>query len=158
MATSCIPAAIDYLVAQITALPECAAPVVVHDGWPDSRGDRGVVVGITPEDDDSEAPSVHAALGAQMEYESPIIPCLLWSYVGGGSQSGAMKSARDAAFVIYNAIITKVRADRTLGGAVHSGAALVTGMTMRQTGSAAEAGSGRICEIRFVVSIDRNRF
>ena len=152
--TSSIPAAIDYLVAQTRALPECAAPVGVFDGWP-GRADTGVVIGITPEDDATENEPVHAQLGAQMEREVYDIPCIVWAYVGGGEE--AMKQARDAAFVILDAIMTKIRADRTLGGALHSGWAQVTGWRVEQTGDAEEAGSGRTCQIRFGISAE-NRF
>ncbi len=154
MATSSIPAGIDYLVAQVTALPECALPVIVEDGFPARWADDVVVIGITPEDDDTENPVLHAQLGAQLEYEDPAVPCLVRSYRAG---ENAMKAARAAAFGMYDAIVTRVRADRSLGGAVHSGAAIVTGMRMTQTGQAVEAGAGRTCDIRFVVTW-HNRF
>src|SRR5689334_12657295 len=113
MATSAIPAAIDYLVAQITALPECAAPVVVSDGWPTQRSAVGIAIGVTPEDDDTESEPVYSQLGAQMEMETFLVPCVIWATAAG---TNAQKTARDAAFAIWNAVTTKVRADRTLGG------------------------------------------
>lgn len=154
MATSSIPAAIDYLVGQVTALPACALPVVVSDGWPDARADTGVAIGITPDDGDTEDDIVHSQLGAQMEREQYLVPCEIWVWKAG---TGAVKRARDAAFVIYDAIVTRIRTDRTLGGALHSGSAIVANMRVRQTRSAPEAGEGRMCEIRFVVSCG-NRF
>lgn len=155
MATSSIPAAIDWLVGAVRALPQCAAPVVVEDGWPARQSEAGnVVIGITPEDDDTDNPVMHAQLGAQLEVEEPAVPCLVWAHRNGAD---AMKAARDAAFVIYDAVVTRVRQDRTLGGAVHSGVAILTNVRVAQTGTAVEAGEGRRCEIRFVVAW-RNRF
>lgn len=155
MATSSIPAAIDYLVTQTRALPECAAPVVVFDGWPMGRAEVGVVIGITPEDPETGVEPVHAELGAQVEWEVYDVPCIVWAHAGGGEE--AMKAARDAAFAILNAIMTKVRQDRALGGALHSGAAAVRRIRVEQTGTADAAGEGRSCEIRFDINC-RNRF
>lgn len=159
MTTSSAPAAIDWLVAQAGALPAYAAPVVVCDGWPDKRGDRVLVVGITPDDDETDNTSAHAQLGAQMEWETYDIPCVLWAWVGGGTESAAMKTARDAAFAMFDALATVLRtaSGRTLGGALNSGAAQISSWRMRQTADAAEAGSGRNCEIRFVITC-KNRF
>lgn len=152
---SSFPAAADWLVANIATLPACAAPVVVHDGWPESRSGRAVVIGITPEDPETENEPQYAALGAQAEWEQVDIPCIVWAYEGGTD----MKTARDAAFVIFDAIHTLIRttAGRTLGGAVHSGSAAVRNIRVRQTGTATSAGAGRQCEIRFDISY-KNRF
>lgn len=153
MAQSAIPAAIDYLVAAITALPECALPVIVEDGWPTRSSPTGVGIGVIPGDGTTDTEVVHAQLGAQMEREVFEVPGIVWAHVGGTSA----KTARDAAFAIYNAIITKVRLDRTLGGALHSGAAIVHSVRAVQTDSAMEAGAGRMCEIRFSIGCG-NRF
>lgn len=144
---SSIPAAIDYLVAEVAALPECAAPVVVADGWADARGDTSVVIGITPEDPDTANEPIHAEVGAQTEWEIYEIPCILWCRVGGSD----MKVARDGAFTVFDAIGTLIRADRTLGGALHSGTAQLASWRVAQTPAAPQAGDGRVCEIRFVV-------
>lgn len=154
MVTSSIPAALDYLVTTARALPEAAAPVAVFDGWPD-RADIALVIGITPEDPETENDPVHAEVGAQMEWENYDIPCIIWAYKGGGQE--AMKTARDAAFVLFNAVMTMIRTDRTLGGALHSGAAAVRNIRVQQTGTADEAGLGRRCEIRFNIT-GKNRF
>lgn len=153
MATSAIPAAIDYLVTAIRALPECAEPVVVEDGYPTRSAPVGVGIGVIPGDDTTEDEIVHAQLGAQMEWETFEIPFMVWAHDGGANA----KVPRDAVFAIYNAIVTKVRQDRTLGGALHSGAAIVHNMRMEQTGTAEEAGYGRMCEIRSSVGC-KNRF
>jgi len=156
MATSSIPSTIDYLVAQIAALPECAAPCTVHDGFPAATGNPAVAIGVVPfEDGNTPNEVVHAQLGAQMEWETYNVPCVVSSWVGGGDE--AAKPARDAAFTIYDAIVTKVRADRTLGGSLHSGAAIVTQTRVDQTVTAEEAGEGRSCSIAFVVQC-KNRF
>lgn len=156
MATSSIPAAIDYLVAQVTALPECQAPVTVSDGYPAGPGERYVVIGVAPhEDGDTEDDVVHGQLGAQMERETYVIPCVAVAWVGGAEE--AAKAARDQAFAMFNAIVTMVRADRTLGNALHSGAALVTGVRMEQTVTPELAGQGRGCLIKFSVRCE-NRF
>lgn len=156
MATSSIPAAIDYLVATITALPECAAPIIVEDGWPTRSAPSGVGIGVIPSDGTTEDEVTHAQLGAQMEWEEYEIPCIVWAHIGGSSA----KTARDAAFVIFNAIVTKVRTNpdgRTLGGALHSGVAVVHSVRIVQTDDPEEAGDGRMCEIRFNVGCN-NRF
>ncbi len=155
MATSSIPAAIDYLVATVRAFPQAAAPVVVTDGWPDEKAPTGVVIGIDPEDDATENVNVYAQVGAQVEWEEYFIPCVIWAYKGGSD----MKAARDAAFVLYDALLThlKTTAGRTLGGALHSGTARATNVRIVQTGSNAEAGAGRRCDIYFAVHC-RNRF
>lgn len=156
MVTSSIPGGIDWLVTNITALPECAAPVGVFDGWP-GRADTGVVIGITPEDDETDVEPMHAELGAQKEWEEYVIPCVLWAYVGGGPE--AMKTARDAAFVVFDAIQTLIRTTtgRTLGDNLHSGVAAVRSWRIKQTGDAEEAGTGRTCTIRFNI-LCKNRF
>jgi hypothetical protein len=150
MATSSIPAAIDYLVATVAALPACADPVVVSDGWPTQRADVGVTIGITPDDDATNDEPFHAELGAQAQWELYTIPCIAWAYVGGTS----MKAARDAVFAVVDAIDTLLRTTtgRTLGGALHSGTAILTNVRIEQTGEAAEAGEGRACKVFFGIA------
>lgn len=156
MATSSIPAAIDYLVAAVRALPECATPVTVHDGFPAGSGNPAVAIGVVPQEDGATPDDVvYGQLGAQMEREHYDIPCEVVAWVGGGEE--ATKAARDAAFTIYNAVVTKIRQDRTLGGSLHSGAALVTGMRLDQTSDPQQAGEGRACSIKFVIRCE-NRF
>lgn len=154
--TSSIPAAIDYLVTAITALPECAAPCVVQDGWPTKRGNLGVAIGVVPGDGTTEDEVTEAQLGAQLEWEEYEIPCICWAYVGGDSA----KAARDAAFVLFDAIVAAVRvnpAGRTLGGALNSGFAMVRAVRVSQTSNVQAAGEGRQCEISFSVR-GKNRF
>jgi hypothetical protein len=156
MATSSIPAAIDWLYAEVRALPECAAPVTVHDGFPAGTGATAVAIGVRPhEDGDTEDEVVEAQLGAQLEWEQYLIPCIVSAWIGGGEES--TKTARDAAFTVFNAIVTRIRQDRTLGGALHSSYALVTGIQVEQTFTPTQAGEGRTCSISFNVRC-KNRF
>ncbi|MFE7868845.1 hypothetical protein ACFUYE_00635 [Micromonospora humida] len=155
MVASSIPEAVDYLVAAARTLPGLAADAV-SDGFPVGTANPAFAVGIIPFDDgDTSNEVVHAQLGAQMEREFYEVPCEIAAGGGGGEE--AAKAARDAAFGIFNAFVTKIRQDRTLGGALHSGAALVTGIRMEQTATPEEAGQGRVCSIKFVVRCE-NRF
>jgi hypothetical protein len=146
--TCSIPAAIDYLFTTISGLPECASPVIVEDGWPTRSGPKGVGIGVIPGDGTTEDEVTEAQLGAQAEYEEFAIPCIVWAHVG----QPVAKDARDQAFVIFNAILGKLRenpAGLTLGGALHSGTARVRDWRIVQTDTVEESGSGRMCEIRF---------
>lgn len=148
--SSSTPAALDYLVSQIRALPEALAPVVVSDGWPPARSDQLVVIGITPEEDDQEATGGYAELDRTAEYETIEVPSLIAVRMAGAD---AMKSARDRAFAIFDAIRTLVRADRRLGGAVAPGLpARISRWTISQTADAQQAGEGRVCEIQWVLT------
>jgi hypothetical protein len=157
MAETSVPGVIDYLVTQIRGLPECQAPVRVSDGWPAVRGDRGIAIGITPDDEEITNEVAHAQLGAQLEYEMPSVPCEIWTWEVRGDPDASTKAARDAAAVLFNAFLTEVRRDRTCGNRIHSGAALITGVRWIQTSDASAAGAGRGCEVRFVVTW-KNRF
>lgn len=149
MATSSIPAAVDYLYETLRARAPFAAPVVVSDGWAAERADRGLVIGVTPDDDETDDEVFHAEIGAQTQWEQYRIPCILWAYAGGTS----MKAARDAAFVLLNDVDTLLRTTtgRTLGGALNSGTAILANVRIAQTGTAGEAGDGRACTVRFDV-------
>lgn len=151
MATSTIPAAITYLLATFRAMPEFAVPVLVSDGWPSGTGDTALVVGITPGDPRTENEILHAELGAQTQWETYNIPCIIWAHRGGGDE--VMTAARAAAFTLLNAIDTHLRTavGRTLGGVLQSGTAILSGVTMSQTGTAVEAGGGRVCSLEFAI-------
>lgn len=153
MATSSIPAAIDYLVTTARSLAVVTAanpPVPVFDGWPEGRADRAMVVGITPEDPNTDNAVSHAQLGAQTQWEEFTVPCIIWARRVGGD---AMKQARLDAFALFDALDTHLRtpAGRTLGGALRSGTALAGNVVVSQTATAEEAAEGRVCEIRFDV-------
>ncbi|MCX4474814.1 hypothetical protein OOK41_31635 [Micromonospora sp. NBC_01655] len=145
----------DYLVATARTLPGLTSDSV-SDGFPAGVANPAFAVGVVPFDDgDTANEVVHAQLGAQMERETYEIPCEIAVGVGGGEE--AAKAVRDQAFGIFDAFVTEIRRDRTLGGALHSGAALVTRVRMDQTATPEEAGRGRICSIKFAVRCD-NRF
>jgi hypothetical protein len=147
--SSSIPAALDYLVTQVRALPEAAAPVVVSDGWPVQRGDAMVAIGITPDDDESGVIVAYAELSRQ-ETETVELPCIVAVRRAG---SGAASAARAAAFGIYDAVRDLVQSDRRLGGAVVPGLpARISAYQMSQTAEPREAGDGRWCEVRFTVA------
>lgn len=146
---SSVPGALDYLVAQIRALPQCQPPVVVSDGWPASRGDAMVVIGVNPEEDDAGITADWAEISGQ-EYEAVEMPCIVVVRRAGGT---AVKQARDDAFVIFDAIRDLVRSDRRFAGAIVPGLpARVSRWAVSQTAEARQAGEGRKCEIRFVVT------
>lgn len=150
MAGTSLGRAIDYLVTSVTALPECAAPVVVSDGYPTRRANLMVVIGVTNEDGTSEVESDWAGLGANHEDEDFRIPCLIESYLGGAD--AVVKPARDAAITILDAINAKVRTDRSLGGALTSpGAAALRDVRLVQTSAPEEAGDGRYARFYFNV-------
>jgi hypothetical protein len=158
MATSSIPASLDWLVANIGALPECAAPTTVHDGFPVGTGPTAVAIGVRPhEDGDTEDEVVEAQLGAQLEWEEFVIPCIISAWIGGGEE--ATKMARDEAFRVFNAIVTLIRTlpGRKLGGALHSAYSMVTGVQVKQTYTPTQAGEGRTCSIAFNVRA-KNKF
>lgn len=146
---SSVPAALDYLVAQIATLPQAQPPVVVSDGWPAQRGDDGIVIGINPEGDEAGIAGAYAELSGQ-EYEEVEVPCILWSHRSG---TNAASAARAAAFALFDAVRALVKSDRRFGGAIRPGMpARVSTWSVAQTSAATQAGEGRVCEIRFVVT------
>lgn len=140
--------AVDYLVAQLPLLPALASPVVVSDGFPITRADLLVAIGVTNEDGASEYNIDWAGLGANREDEAFDIPCLIDSYVGGATQ----KAPRDAAVTVLDAINAKIRLDRTLGGALGPpGVAAIRDVRLVQTSTSEEAGEGRYARCYFNV-------
>lgn len=154
MATSSIPAAIDWLYETIFALPACASPCVVCDGWPDQRGDTGVVIGIVPDDPAALIAPAWAEIGARAQWERYAVPCIVWARrVGQPGGQRPAQAARAAAFEVFDAINSRLRTPSgvTLGGTLNSGTAIVTNVRVEQTADAAASGAGRTCEIRFDV-------
>jgi hypothetical protein len=144
---------IDYLYTTISALPACAAPVAVHDGWPGVyMADDMVCIGGTPADTEQSAARGYVSLGAQKVDEEYEIPIYVRSYRGGTDQ----KAARDAAKTIYYAIEAALRADLTLGGNLNIHPAIVGTLNVKQT-SAEDATEGRIAEVEFGVRC-KNRY
>jgi len=145
MPGTAIGRAVDYLVTQITALP-AAAQAVVSDGFPASRADLMVSVGVTNEDGGSEFEINWAGLGAGREDELFSIPVLIEAYAGGGPE--VMSTVRLNAVAVLDAVNGLIRTDRTLGGALTSpGVAQVRNIRLVQTNTPEEAGEGRYARI-----------
>lgn len=150
MATSSVPAAIDWLVATASALPETEG-VIVSDGFTPRRGDQFLLIGIEDEDTETEGVLGWAALRSRSPAETYDIPCLISCFAPASADA---KTARDAAFTIFNALWSAVLADKTLGGALHGGTASVAGLRLMQTNDPEEAGSGRRASIYFTVRVE----
>lgn len=144
---SSVPAAVDWLVANIRAA--VASTVVVSDGWPDQRGDDLITVGITPDEDEAGVVATWAQLSG-LDEEAVELPSLISvRRVGEGAQS----RARLAAFDLLDQVRAVVAGDRRLGGAVVPGLpARVSGWRIVQTSNAREAGEGRQCRIVVTIS------
>ncbi len=117
MATSVIPAVIDYLVAHASV---ALTGVRVYDGY-DSSDDPGdfLMVGV----DDPESPNAAFSADSTQDWahanntardEMGDVTCAALSWNGIGDQ----KLARDAAFAITATVEVLLRADPTLGGIV----------------------------------------
>lgn len=146
---SSLPPALDYLVVAVRDLDAVIPPTVVEDGWPAARSDQMIVLGITPEEDDSEVSGAYAELDRGSEYEDVEVPSIIAVRMAG---SDAAKAARDRAFELFDAVRDLIRADRRLGGAVRPGLpARIVRWSVSQTADARQAGEGRVCEIRWVL-------
>jgi hypothetical protein len=166
VATSALPAVIDYLVATIGALPACAAPCVVSDGYlPELVAGPIVLVGVDEQTGETQSASIFNVLGAKSSDETFEIPCAIYSTYLGTSDSA---SPRNAAFAIYDAILTAIRADPTFGDSTYSGAGgafspqlggfgFISAFKFVQTNTSEEASGGRIARIYFTVKC-RNYF
>lgn len=114
MANPTLPAAIDFLVSGPAATLRAVTPtVVISDGLPVEASDDEVIVGVSPRDTDTEGEMPFIAFGAMLQ-ESYDIPVAFSSWRGGSSQ----KTARDAVYALFNAWLTWLRANNTLGGAL----------------------------------------
>lgn len=147
MATSSVPAAIDYLVSTFQALPEVAG-WIIEDGFTNRRGNQFLLLGIA--DDDGETGGLHQweAIGNNAQTESYDIPCMIYVFSGGTSS----KAVRDAAFVVFDAVCSAILADASFGGALKSGWGHVSAMRLAQTNAPEEAGGGRQVSLYFTVS------
>nr|MDT0660863.1 hypothetical protein [Micromonospora sp. DSM 115978] len=148
---SSLPAALTWLHQQIGGLDVIAGPppAVVSDGWPLSRGDRMVALGITPEGDEQGVTVTYAELSRQEVETVTVRSVIACRRVG----AGAAPAARADAFAIFDAIRGLVRADRRLGGAVEPGLpAQISDYTVDQTSEPKPAGDGRWCEIRWTLT------
>jgi hypothetical protein len=152
MAHTTVPAAIDYLVAQIAALPECASPVRVFDGYPDTETQTYVIIGGRGQAVTADSSETWASLGRQAKYETYRVFGEIYSADGGTAQ----KPSRDRVYTILNAISDMLRADYTLGGLVGRGAgpapAELAQVGLEQT-SEETAASGRDALLSFYIDI-----
>jgi hypothetical protein len=147
---SSVPAVLDWLVAAIKALPACAAPVAVSDGFPSERSNSLVTVGVDERDAETDSTSTFGVLGGKSNDEQYKIPCLIACYGGGATA----KTPRDAAFAIWNPIASMILTDPTLGGTLVGAAfAKVEAFRFYQTNVASEAGEGRDARIYFTIHV-----
>ena len=148
-----VPDVIDYLMATITALPECASPVQVTDGFPGTfQSQQMVCVGGGPDDDEQSALRDYVVLGTgpQAREEDYEVVLYLRCWAGGDL---AQKPVRDQVFVIYKAIEAAVNLDKNLGGNISKHyPARLGGMNLIQT-KADGARAGRVAEIRCTVNV-----
>lgn len=151
--SSSIPAALDWLVPGIRALDEVGdMRAVVADGWPAERGDTLIAIGVTPEEDESGITATYAEL-SRMEVEDVEVPCIIAVRRVRSDPSAGASVARTDAYALLDAIRDLVAGDRRLGGAVRPGLpARIGRWQMSQTSDARQAGEGRVCEIRWVIS------
>jgi hypothetical protein len=150
MPTSSIPAVIDWLVAGVTALG--LPGFAISDGVPMYGSACGVTVGVTPGDWEIPGTVDMQYAGGVTDHESYSIPTIIWASNGGSIQ----KTARDAAFVPFNAILGMIRADRSAGGVLNGAYLQVITARLVQT-STDESGKGRIAMIHFDVHVEKNR-
>jgi hypothetical protein len=138
MATSKIPALIDYLVATFTAastLGQASPPVAVYDGPQTTLAPAQLIlwVGLDDPDTDQAAPSAAAfeqewaGLGKQARNEISTIHCVAEAWTGSDDISGM----RAAAFGIVAAVENIVRTDPFSGLALFPDPG-VTGGELRQ--------------------------
>ncbi len=151
MATSRIPAAIDWLVTTFRDAPTLgqATPAVdVYDG-PEARyGESNLILWVGLDDPDADdAPiaatsdQTWASLGAQRKDEQFSVYCVALAWSGDTD----VRAARIGAYGIVSAVEDIVRANANLGGTILVTLHGVTGMTARQING--ERGAG--CQIQF---------
>lgn len=149
MADSCLPAAIDWLVAEGgTAVRAAVSTVVISDGWPTETAEDEVVIGMTPRDDETEGEQEYIAIGQQVIDEQWDVPIEVTAFRGGSSQ----KVARDACFVMFNALLAKIRTDLTLGGACKFPVSITRPVCI-STSDSGTAGTGRRSSVLFSVHL-----
>jgi hypothetical protein len=136
VATSKLPAILDYLTATFTAASTLGAatpPVAVYDGPVITQAPDQLILWVGMDDPDSdEAPTsafseqTWAGLGAQAKDEQFTVNCVAEAW-GGETDIAAI---RTAAFAIVAAVENLVRGDVMLGGRVQFQG--VTGLSLRQ--------------------------
>lgn len=160
MATSVVPAVIDYLYNTFTAsstLGGAAAPgtVVVYDGPVSSEATSPLTLWVGLDDPDATAAtkaadstSDWAGLGAQHRNESIVVYCCADAYTGLDDA----RTARVLAYQITAAVETIIRADGTLGGTVTvPGNASVSVMGLLQKNTGGPSG-GALARVTFAIT------
>jgi hypothetical protein len=145
---------VDYLVGMIRALPVCAAPVQVSDGWPGTfQAQTLVCVGGGPEDSEQSTSRTWLGVGSSRTREETFqVLVYIRAWTGGTTQ----KTSRDKAVSIYKAVEAALLADMRLGALLFTYPAEIGDMDISQT-KADTAQVGRLTEIRFTVNV-RNRY
>lgn len=131
--------------------------VDVVDGFDSSGADDRLVIGRA--DPGDSAPSLdgtqmHLELGAQRIEERFDVPCYFDSWRGGGEASQA--ETRDAVLDLFNALVTYLQLDLTLGGALNRYAE-ITAVRMIPTPDLEHANDGRR-QILFFTITCKNKF
>lgn len=148
MANTKLPAAIDWLVANITTAMSAAVPgAKVYDGFPTSEENDQVVIGASPRDDGEEGDLEYIAIGNQAVDEEFDVPIAIRAHRGGNSQKGA----RDAAFAMFNAVVTTVRNSADMGGLLRPYTATIQSRVYVPTTDPEDAKTGREARIYFDV-------
>jgi len=151
MATSKVPAVIDYLVTTFTAATTLGAatpPVAVYDGPLVTQEPAQLLLFVGIDDPDSdEAPTSAsseqswASLGKQAKNEQVTVFCTAESW-GGDTD---VKAIRTTAYGIVAAVEDLLRADVMLGGLFQFGQ--VTGLTLRQN----QTTQGAVARVTFQI-------
>lgn len=147
MSGSSIAAVIDYLVEQIRALPSCADPVRVFDGFPDTEAATYVMVGGHGQDVSGDSRQVWHGMGRLTREEDYDVTGEIYAATGSTDQ----KSVRDKVFAIEKDLAAFLRADPRLGGLVTQYAELAT-VSLEQTDEET-ADEGRFALLTFKVHV-----
>lgn len=154
MATSAVPAVIDYLVTTFTAsaaLGGATPAVTVYDGpaVTDESSQLELFVGV----DDPDAPGAPTAatatqawVGSGTRVRDEMFDVHLTAVAWSGDTD--MRTTRVAAMGIVAAVETVVRADASLGGLVLMVNPGVTGVTLRQN----QVAAGVVASVSFAIS------
>lgn len=151
MATSSVPAVVDYLIAQANVVAAAqTTKTIVSDGYLAGEAAQWFAVGVTDKDDTVDVRLKFGALGAKSSSEEFDIRCAIYA-AGGSSQ----KTYRDAVYAIFNAFITVILADPSLGGTLGpsagAGVASINAERLQQTRKPNEASQGREARLYFDV-------
>jgi len=112
--SSTIPAAIDGLVAGVTATVEAGVQVLDGPAVGQVLHTDHIIIGGSLDEDAATGEQVRAELGSLSRGESYDLLVQAGAYSGGGAQ----KEVRDRAYALMASVEAYVRSDPTLGGAV----------------------------------------